>query len=132
MPVLLAQGDARWLVTRPFELSTATGMTWTADPVFNISGQHVNIQPGTHSVHAVTVSLGKHSRTIPLTVEFDGLPGDVNLDGSVDVADVNIVINIMLGKDSAQNYAGRADIVADGTIDVSDVNAIINLMLGKR
>ena len=132
MPVLLAQGDARWLVTRPFELSTATGMTWTADPVFNISGQHVNIQPGTHGVHAVTVSLGKYSRTIPLTVEFDGLPGDVNLDGSVDVADVNIVINIMLGKDSAQNYAGRADIVADGTIDVSDVNAIINLMLGKH
>ncbi|MBR1725377.1 MAG: M6 family metalloprotease domain-containing protein [Muribaculaceae bacterium] len=60
------------------------------------------------------------------------LRGDVNNDGVVDIADVNIVINIMLGKDSADNYDGRAYIThSDTTVDIADVNAVINLMLGK-
>ena len=60
------------------------------------------------------------------------LRGDVNNDGVVDIADVNIVINVMLGKDSADNYDGRAYIThGDTTVDIADVNAVINLMLGK-
>ncbi|MBR5727291.1 MAG: M6 family metalloprotease domain-containing protein [Muribaculaceae bacterium] len=62
-----------------------------------------------------------------------GLRGDVNNDGVVDIADVNIVINIMLGKDSADNYDGRAYITeGDTEVDIADVNAVINLMLGKE
>ena len=61
------------------------------------------------------------------------LRGDVNADGVVDIADVNIVINIMLGKDSADNYDGRAYITdGDTDVDIADVNAVINLMLGKE
>lgn len=60
------------------------------------------------------------------------LLGDVNNDGVVDIADVNIVINIMLGKDSADNYDGRAYITqGDTNVDIADVNSVINLMLGK-
>lgn len=58
-------------------------------------------------------------------------PGDINDDGVVDVTDVNIVINIMLGKMSATEYSGRADVTGDGGIDVTDVNTVINMMLGK-
>lgn len=58
--------------------------------------------------------------------------GDVNGDGKADVTDVNSVINIMLGKTSASNYAGNADINADNSINVSDVNKVINIMLGKE
>ncbi len=58
-----------------------------------------------------------------------GLTGDVNGDGAVDVSDVNIVLNIMLGNDTlAANPA--ADVNGDGAVDVSDANAIINIMLG--
>ena len=57
--------------------------------------------------------------------------GDVNGDGEVDITDANIVINIMLDRDDAANYDGRADINGDGEIDVTDINAIINLMLGR-
>jgi hypothetical protein len=61
------------------------------------------------------------------------LRGDVNADGVVDIADVNIVINIMLGKDSADNYDWRAYITdGDTDVDIADVNAVINLMLGKE
>ncbi|MBO5540698.1 MAG: discoidin domain-containing protein [Muribaculaceae bacterium] len=58
------------------------------------------------------------------------LNGDINGDNIVDVADVNLLIEIMLGRDSASNYTG-ADIDNNGTVDVADVNAVINIMLGK-
>jgi formylglycine-generating enzyme required for sulfatase activity len=57
--------------------------------------------------------------------------GDINADNKVDVSDVNIVINIMLGKAQASSYPGHADVTGDGRVDVSDVNMIINIMLGK-
>ena len=57
--------------------------------------------------------------------------GDVNGDGEVDVNDVNILINIVLGTDSADKYEGRANVDGVGDVDVADVNALINLVLGK-
>ena len=57
--------------------------------------------------------------------------GDVNGDGEVDVNDVNTLINIVLGRDNASNYAGRANVDGVGDVDVSDVNALINIVLGK-
>ena len=51
---------------------------------------------------------------------------DINGDGTVDISDVNEVINMMLGKSPAS-----ADITGDGKVDISDVNAVINAMLGK-
>ena len=58
--------------------------------------------------------------------------GDINGDNSVDVADINIIINIMLGLDSASNYIGDANVDGEGGIDVSDVNVLINIILGKE
>jgi len=55
--------------------------------------------------------------------------GDVNLDGVIDITDVNIIINIVLGRDSAENYDGRADVNGDGEIDVSDINILINKII---
>jgi hypothetical protein len=52
---------------------------------------------------------------------------DVNCDNLTDIADVNQVINVMLGKS-----AEAADVNGDGQVDIADVNAIINAMLGKR
>lgn len=56
-----------------------------------------------------------------------------NADGmdAVDVADVNLVINVMLGKVSDTPVLANADVNRDGAADVSDVNNIINAMLGK-
>ncbi len=57
------------------------------------------------------------------------LRGDVNGDGNVDITDINILINIVLGIDSADNYDGRAYINDDSSVDISDVNLAISLML---
>lgn len=57
-----------------------------------------------------------------------GVPGDSNGDGIVDIADVNAVINMMLGKTDADT---NCDMNGDGIIDIADVNMVINTMLGK-
>ena len=59
----------------------------------------------------------------------DYVTGDVTGDGQVDIADVNAVINMMLGK--AETTAA-GDVAGDGNIDIADVNAVINIMLGKK
>ncbi|MBR5727388.1 MAG: dockerin type I repeat-containing protein [Muribaculaceae bacterium] len=54
--------------------------------------------------------------------------GDMNGDGQVDIADVNAIINMMLGK-VLVNPA--ADLTNDSQVDISDVNYVINIMLGN-
>ena len=60
-----------------------------------------------------------------------GLEGDVSGDGTVDIADVNAVINVMLGKVTSDELQVTSDVTGDGVVDISDVNTVINLMLGK-
>ena len=67
--------------------------------------------------------------TLSPTPDVVFLPGDVNADGSVDINDVNILINIVLDLDNAANYDGRAYILGNSTVDVADVNALINMVL---
>lgn len=57
--------------------------------------------------------------------------GDVTGDGTVDVSDVNTVVNIILGKAQAADFPGNADCNGDGIVDVSDVNIVVNIILGK-
>ena len=52
--------------------------------------------------------------------------GDVNNDGEVNIADVNAVIDVILG--SGNNAS--ADVNKDGEINIADINAIIDLILG--
>ena len=54
-----------------------------------------------------------------------GLIGDVNLDGEVNIADINAVVDIITGGD---DYVTTADVNGDGEINISDVNAIINII----
>ncbi len=62
----------------------------------------------------------------------DFQPGDINGDGNVDVNDLNIIINITLENDSADNYPGDANIDGEGSVDVNDINLLINLILSQQ
>ncbi len=59
------------------------------------------------------------------------LPGDVDGNGAVNGTDLNILINIILGKDNAANYSGRANVNGEGGVDGNDLNKLINIILGK-
>lgn len=55
--------------------------------------------------------------------------GDVNLDGSIDISDVNLTINHSLGIKLLPQFE-LGDINHDNRIDISDINLQINLVLG--
>ena len=54
--------------------------------------------------------------------------GDVNADNVVDVQDVNIVLNVLLGKTT---YVG-SDVNGDGVVDIFDINHVINIILNIK
>ncbi len=61
-----------------------------------------------------------------LIPEPEPLPGDVNGDREVNIADVNAVINIIL---SGNGNNTAADVNGDGEINIADVNAVIDIIL---
>ena len=56
------------------------------------------------------------------------IPGDVNNDGEVNIADINAVIDIILGGSADDDTRLRADVNEDGEINIADINAIIDII----
>ena len=59
----------------------------------------------------------------------DPIKGDVNGDGEVNIADVNALLDIILGGEADGATLERADINEDGEINIADVNALIDIIL---
>ena len=57
------------------------------------------------------------------------LKGDVNGDGDVNVNDVTVLINYILGKNPTPFVEANADVNGDEAINVNDVTALINMIL---
>ncbi len=57
--------------------------------------------------------------------------GDVDGSGTVDIDDMNAVINLMLGKANLSDYKGQPDVDGNGVVDIDDMNIVINVILGK-
>ena len=66
--------------------------------------------------------------TTLVNVEFveDVLPGDVNGDSEVNIADVNALIDVIL---SGRTDDMTADVNGDGEVNIADVNALIDIIL---
>tara|TARA_B100000965_G_scaffold147769_1_gene123114 strand:- start:1903 stop:4017 length:2115 start_codon:yes stop_codon:yes gene_type:complete len=65
-------------------------------------------------------------------VAFDATYGDVNFDGNLDVLDVILIVNIILGiYDPTSSQADVADLNNDGSIDVTDIVNIVNIILNN-
>ena len=60
---------------------------------------------------------------------IDDMPGDVNGDNEVNVADINAVLDIILGGSADEDTMRRADVNGDSEINIADVNAIIAMIL---
>ena len=74
-----------------------------------------------------------YAATLGLAALAQTTVGDVTGDGQVDIADVNAVINEMLGKENlTPDSSPGCDVTGDGQVDIADVNAVINIMLGKQ
>ena len=111
--------------------------------VINNRLQVLAVQPGQAVMTVRSVNGNAVPDSCVVTVLDPSLYGDVNNDGHVDISDVNIVINVMLGFDiPTGNQGGNLapddseqtstyDLNGDGCVDIVDVNIVINAMLGK-
>ena len=65
-------------------------------------------------------------------VQHDRLPGDVSLDGTVDDADVQALVAVILGQQEAPEATLAADIDGSGAVDGHDIAALVNLLTGSK
>ena len=128
-------GEANTTVVRGTKFYCQTFDITAEDYTFNIifsqgdgGHQSVDIKGLSQDTYFEISSTTNKYTVRDITADYAGVVGDINGDGVVDIADVNAVINIMLGK---SGFTLPADINGDGYVDIADVNAVINLMLGK-
>ena len=61
------------------------------------------------------------------------MEGDVNEDGSIDISDVLLLVDMILGKESVTpQRLANGDLNEDGSIDICDVQMVIDIILGKQ
>mgnify|MGYP002854588063 CR=1 FL=1 len=83
--------------------------------------------------------LGETSTEVGEGIDFHpeavlpALPGDVNGDGRVTIADANTVIGIILNGDDSTDAdtLARADVNGDGRVTIADANAVISSILNQ-
>lgn len=73
---------------------------------------------------------GQRAIALYMKQEVVLLIGDVNGDGSISIADVTALVNIVLGR-TAEFDEKVADVNGDGSVSVADVTALVNLIFGK-
>jgi len=71
--------------------------------------------------------------TTLVDIDDADVKGDVNGDGTVDVADISAIITVMAGNGQSSMINGQslADVNGDGVVDVADVSAVITIMASE-
>ena len=85
--------------------------------------------------YTFTFNLNNLSFNVKEYVEPSGpdpstLVGDVNGDGEINVADLNALVNILLGEAADYDTTHRADVNYDSEINIADVNVLTDYILG--
>lgn len=91
-----------------------------------------DVKAGEHTVAIQAQYASGMSQYTTHSFKID-LVGDINGDKIVDVSDVTILINVVLGKTAGYRPAviSRCDLNGDDTVDTTDLNIILNIILGK-
>ena len=98
--------------------------TGTVPSGFALEGFRVN---GT-AIDGNTFTMPAKNVTVTYSLQPIAVPGDVNGDGTLSIADVTMLVNMVLGK-ADKNSA--ADVNGDGQVTIADVTQLVNLVLGK-
>ncbi|MGA1870737.1 MAG: dockerin type I repeat-containing protein, partial [bacterium] len=71
----------------------------------------------------------------PISLSFEpgpDVPGDLNGDSQINVIDVQLCSNAILGIETGSEITERADVNQDGIVDVLDVQEIVNTILLQK
>ena len=99
------------------------------------SHQTVDVTDINHDIYLEIATQTNKFEVNDITDQYSGtvVPGDVNGDGQVTIADANAVIFIILnGTDSVDAATlALADVNGDGQVTIADANAVISIILGN-
>ena len=112
------------LTVLPPSYNTLLKISVTADKSFKAGNVVIDNLIGVSS-NGVKNTWTRNSAAVKV---LPGIPGDVNLDGVVDVKDSMLIVEYMLsGGDKP--YTTQMDVNKDGKVDVTDVMLVINMIL---
>ena len=98
------------------------------DMTADYSGRTLHVLQGTGDIYRADRRWYPYFGRIVDDLIPETLRGDVNGDLEVNIVDVNAVIDIILGRNTA---TAAADLNDDGEINIADINAIINIILSS-
>ena len=87
---------------------------------------------GNASEFSLTASKQVRATAINVYLESKTLLGDANNDGSVDISDVLMMVDFILGKNPEGFFRNNCDLDQSGQIDISDVLQVVDIILGKN
>ena len=99
--------------------------SWIPEDSYDYSGRTLHVLQGTAEAYRADKCWNPYFGQIVDDLMPD-LPGDVNSDLEVNIADVNAVIDIILG---GIGGTPAADVNGDGEINIADINALIDIIL---
>ncbi|MBR6980750.1 MAG: Ig-like domain-containing protein [Prevotella sp.] len=96
---------------------------FTTNPVYEVDDAEA-----TYAVRAAN-EMGGLGEATTAVVSTGWLPGDVNHDGEVNITDVTLTVNYLLGNEDNNFYLTEADANSDEQVNITDVTTIVNYVL---
>jgi len=127
-------GNSETLIATVTPSNVTNGsVTWSSSNTsvvsVNSSGIVAANAAGSAVITASTTDGTNLSAVCSVTVNPAKITGDVNNDGEVNIADINTVIDVILG--GHFDHISACDVNGDGEINIADINFIISLILGS-
>jgi hypothetical protein len=94
---------------------------------FDFAGNLYVASGGTETFSRYTIPYDNKLVVTPGNGIVNGLEGDLNKDGKVDIADAVTVLNIM----AQGQFVADADLNGDGKIDIADFVTVLNIMAAQ-
>lgn len=116
-------------------IGTMAAVTPTGDNYYIDTDNTVKKLSDGTSVKAFNAYLSSTDATIQAftidgaAIGVEGLLGDVNGDGLVNITDVVLLVDHILGRENPAFIIGNADINSDGTINISDATQLLNIIM---
>ena len=63
--------------------------------------------------------------------QFSYTSGDVNEDSIIDILDLVLIVNVILGQDITGNQYYLSDLNQDNTINIQDIILVINIVINN-
>ena len=128
----------KWVANQPYVIGVPSdlkdkNLTFSANAYVmdNDGSAFVPTADATVKAGYAYFNVGATTQPDRIPISTGGIKGDVNDDGLIDIKDITLLVNYILGKTSDGIILENADMNEDSRYDVTDLTLICNAILGK-